>query len=128
MTNSEFYKQFGVVFMASAILLFFFNWLKQTTDYQILSISGFIFFNLLSLGAFFLGKKSLNSSNKFLFNNLVIVNVMIKMFISVAIIIVFQKYAEPATNWFVLPFLTLYLVYTIFETYILTKLPNLLDF
>lgn len=122
MTDNIFYRQFLALFAIVLVVLIATSFIPVFSPYTLLSYSGFIFFNLLSLAAYYLGKKSLNSSNKFLFNNLVILNVMTKMLVSVAIIVIYQRTTHPETNWFVLPFLVLYLIYTIFETYILTKL------
>ena len=122
MTDNIFYRQFLSLFTIVLILLIAISFIPVFTSYKILSFSGFVFFNLLSLAAYYLGKLSLNSSNKFLFNNLVILNVMTKMFVSISIIVIYQRTAHPETNWFVLPFLFLYFIYTIFETYTLTKL------
>jgi hypothetical protein len=125
MSDQVFYKQFGITFGVAFLLVLISYFIKVLAPYIGLSIAGFVFFNLLTLVIYIFAKRSLKSSNKYLFNNLVILNVMVKMFVSVGIIISFQRISQPSDNWYVVPFLVLYLIYTIFETYMLTKLAKI---
>jgi hypothetical protein len=122
MNDAQFVRQYAILLAFVVSLLLVFHFIPVFRPYDELNIVAFIFFNALCIGAYYFGKRSLQSSNKFLFNQLIVLNVIVKMGVSIAIIIVFRKLFNPDTNWFVLSFLILYLIYTIFETYLLTAL------
>ncbi len=89
------------------------------TDFSLMCIGAFV---ALSIGIYFLGIQAINSSNKYSFNNLVVVNMILKMIVSVLIILIYKQINEVESRGFIIPFLVIYLSYTIFETYFLTKL------
>ena len=71
---------------------------------------------------FFLGRKAVASSNKYMFIRLVIGSVMAKMVLILLIIVVYVKLSQPESKFFVLPFLGVYLIFSIFETLVLYKI------
>lgn len=125
MSNAHFLKLYAVLLLIVLPLLLVFCFIPVFKPYNGLNVVSFIFFNVLCLAAYYFGKKSLKSPNKFLFNQLIMLNVIIKMFVSIGIIVIFHQFYNPQTNWFVLPFLIFYVIYTIFETYLLTNLVKL---
>ena len=122
MNQIQFFRKLMLLLAFVVPLLVIFHFIPVLRPYDGLNLSAFIFFNLLCLGAYYLGKKSLNSPNKYLFNQLIMLNVIIKMIVSISIILIYHTFFTPETNWFVMPFLILYLIYTVFETYLLTSL------
>ncbi len=89
------------------------------TDFSIYAISVFV---LLSGSMYYFGSKAATSKNKYTFNNLIIGNMILKMFLCVLIILIYKKVYQIESRGFLIPFLVIYLSYTIFETYFLTKL------
>jgi len=89
------------------------------TDFSIYAI---LAFSLLSYLMFYLGNMAAKSSNKYMFNNIIIGNMILKMFLCVIIVMVYKNIYQIESRAFLLPFLVIYLAYTIFETYFLTKL------
>jgi hypothetical protein len=71
---------------------------------------------------FYLGTKAAKSKNKYTFNNIIVGNMILKMFMCVLIVLVYKNAYEIQSRAFLFPFLIIYLSYTIFETYFLTKL------
>lgn len=63
-----------------------------------------------------------NNRNKNDFSRLVLGFTGFKMMFSVALVFIYQAVAEPTSRWFVIPFLIIYILYTIFETYFLMRL------
>lgn len=89
------------------------------TDFSLYAIAAFF---LLSYLMFYLGSKAAKSSNKYTFNNIIVGNMILKMFMCVIIVMVYKQVYEVQSRAFLFPFLIIYLSYTIFETYFLTKL------
>jgi hypothetical protein len=89
------------------------------TDFSLYAISAFF---ILSYLMFYLGSKAAKSKNKYTFNNIIIGNMILKMFMCVLIVLIYKNIYEVQSRAFLLPFLIIYLSYTIFETYFLTKL------
>ena len=89
------------------------------TDFSILCIASFYVFSIL---IFFMGLNAIKSRNKYSFNNLVILNMILKMVLIVLIILIYKQVKDFDSQGFIIPFLVIYLAYTIFETYFLMKL------
>ncbi len=89
------------------------------TDFSLYAITAFF---MLSYLMFYLGTKAAKSQNKYTFNNIIVGNMILKMFMCVVIVLVYKNIYEIQSRAFLFPFLIIYLSYTIFETYFLTKL------
>ena len=94
---------------------------KELIDVSQLSI---IFFTVFSVVIFLLAKRSVDSPDKFAFNNIIILSVGAKMIVSLSFLLIYKKLVNPLSHYFVVPFLIIYIVYTIFETYFMTLLSN----
>lgn len=81
-----------------------------------------LLFMLVCTGLFFAGKNAANSSSKLAFNNIVSLSVFGKMVLAVAVLFVYQQVTKPANEWFVGIFLAVYVIYTVFEVWFMTKL------
>jgi hypothetical protein len=82
-------------------------------------------FTLLSILLFWAGKRAAQSSNKNDFTSTVLGATMGKMFLAVIIIYAYLQLAQPADKLFVIPFLGVYVVYTVFEVYFMMRLGRL---
>jgi len=80
-----------------------------------------IAFIIQSTLVFFLGEKLAVSPNKNSFGQLIIGNNGFKLMISFLIIAVYMKVAAPSNKLFLVPFLLIYLGFTIFEAYFMMK-------
>jgi hypothetical protein len=76
----------------------------------------------LSIAMFFGGKIAAKSVDKYIFSNLIMPFTFLKMFLSVAGLVVYKKIYHPETKFFLLPFFFVYLIFTIFETFFMVKL------
>ena len=77
-------------------------------------------FALLSITIFFLTEHLERQSNKGMLLNLVIINVMFKFLIAIAVVLIYYKLTNPNDGIFVLPFIIIYVIFTIFETYFMS--------
>ncbi|MBK9339083.1 MAG: hypothetical protein IPM98_22120 [Lewinellaceae bacterium] len=81
-----------------------------------------LLFVLICTGLYYAGKSAADSSSKLAFNNLVSASVFGKMLVAVAVLFVYQQAVQPDDSWFVGIFLLIYVVYTVFEVWFMTKL------
>ena len=90
-------------------------------------------FSLLTTGvfavivgtAYILALRSVGSKNKYAFVQLVMGLIIVKMAICVLLVVFHIKTAQPESKLFVLPFLMVYLIFTIFEVYVLQKVARM---
>ncbi|MCB0636275.1 MAG: hypothetical protein KDC54_06640 [Lewinella sp.] len=122
MTNQQFAWQLLIVTALTAAGIWGLLQVPQVQPYGTvgwISLGGFA---LLSVLLFWAGKRAAMSSNKNDFTSTVLGATMGKMFLAVIIIYAYIQLAEPTDKLFVLPFLGVYLVYTIFEVYFMMRL------
>ncbi|HMQ06999.1 MAG TPA: hypothetical protein PKC30_06830 [Saprospiraceae bacterium] len=119
---SFFFRQWLLVsVLAITGLVFFSNYLPNV-EHMALGWIGFAFFVILSLMIYRWGKKSAQSKDANAFTRLIMYNLMIKLFASVLIVIIYYWIKQPYDKLFILPFVFIYFLFTLFETYFLTKL------
>ncbi len=122
MSQREFYLQLLLVSAVSTFLVWGLTTLTPLGDYQDLGWISILFFALISVGMYYLGQRAADSSNKNDFTNAVLGFIISKLLLSIAIIAVYLFTVQPASNFFVLPFFVVYLLFTIFEVSFLMKL------
>ena len=75
----------------------------------------------LTLAMFTVGRITAKSSNKSLFTGMVLGFTFGKIFLSIVVVIGYFKFGNPPSRLFILPFFIVYLIFTIFETYIMMQ-------
>lgn len=89
---------------------------------QLLSYWSLSFFTVFCIVFFIWGKNLSKSKNLYRFNEVIVFSTLSKMLLSIIMLVAFKKLYQPSSKYVILPFIVIYLVYTIFETYFLTKL------
>lgn len=89
-----------------------------------LSFLGLIFMLVSSFVFFKAIYRSLNSTNKMAFIQIVMVNVFLKMAGILAIVVLYWKIAKPESKMIIIPFMIIYLVFSVVETIFTYKLAN----
>jgi len=125
MNHRSFFIQLGIVSLGVIILIFALNLVPAFYTFQSLTWISFAFFFSLSVLMYFIGHSSANSSNKNSFLQIVMATTFLKMFLCIGLVIVYHTLAKPESNMFVVPFLLIYIIFTIFETYFMMKLSYL---
>lgn len=87
-----------------------------------LSIHSFLVFGAIVVLAYVLGKRAALSGAKFVFIRMTILFIFVKMFIGVGLVVYHVRSELPEDKTFIIPFLIIYLIFTIFEIYVLEKL------
>jgi hypothetical protein len=92
--------------------------LKQHIIFALLTI---VLFSLLSIVIFIFGEKLSKSKNKYLYNNLIVINFILKIVFSVLLILAYVNVTKPVDNWFLGVFIIIYVLFTSFEVLFMTK-------
>lgn len=122
MTVTKFYTQLSILSIAVAMGLALLHRSEWMAPYQVLSWLSWGFFIVFSIAVFYACTKSANSKNKQLFGQLFLLSIVFKLFFCGLLLIGFILLAKPDTMYFGYPFLFIYLVYTVYEVYFVTKL------
>ncbi len=122
MTFNQFLVQLGLTTLIAGLLLLLLNTVSGQNTFGRLAIGTIVFF-IATLTLFFLwGKQSAQSKDLNAFSRMALLSISLKMFLAIGLVVVYVKMIEPQSNFFVVPFLTIYFTYTIFETYFLMRL------
>jgi hypothetical protein len=124
MTADHFYRLLFLVSLGCILCLYFFSEVPHFENFFSLGFYSFFIFLILSIIVFRIAKRIVNHPNRTKFISFIISNMLLKMVITVAIVLVYFKIMKPASKYFIVPFLTIYLIFTIFETYFLLKVAN----
>ena len=84
-----------------------------------LTVGMFVMLLLLSVIIFWLGKRTATAENKLLFGNVFLGVTMVKMFVCGGAVATYILLAEPPNKFFVVPFFTSYLLFTLLEIIVL---------
>lgn len=125
MKQNTFLLQLSLVSVLSFIFLFFLNQLPQFEPFQSFSYISCIAFILFSILMYFLAHRAALSSDKNLFLQQVLLTTSAKMALCLFVIVGYFKLAEPPSKMYAIPFLIVYLIFTIFETYFMMKLSKI---
>jgi len=97
---------------------------EATSPHALLGWYCILVFSILSFVIFLLGKNTVDHPVRTRFIGVTIANMMLKMFISIVIVLVYYKLRSPGDPYFIVPFIIIYIIYTIFETRFLLKLAD----
>lgn len=122
MSIKTFYQQLILLSLGIFAIVFLLGQQALYASYVNISTVSLIFFISLSVIVFHLGLRIIKSRNKNDFSRLVLGFTGFKMMLSVALVFIYQSVVQPTDRWFVIPFLIIYVLYTIFETYFLMRL------
>lgn len=127
MRGSEFYKKLILTLGVLVLILGPLHYFEILKPFLLLTIILLVFFSLLSIGVYYLGESFARSENKFLYNQLIIMNFVIKLVFSLAILFIYNKFASPQNNLFIIPFGLIYIAFTIFEAIFMSQQAKLSD-
>ncbi len=79
-------------------------------------------FFILSVAAFYFGARAALSKDANAFTRLIMVFTLTKLLVSAVFVIAWFRIVSPKSMMFVVPFFVVYIIYTVFETSVLTRL------
>ena len=121
MSNKTFYLQLTYTSVISIALLTLCYTLLPIVDYMMLGVIGLAFFIGLSIFVFKVSQKIVNSKDLNAFTRLIMYNLMIKLFLSFGVVWVYYEVVKPQERLFILPYVVIYLIFTIFEAMFLSN-------
>lgn len=122
MAVRQFILQLSIVTVFAGVVLWLLSTFSIFNKHQLLSWMSLILFIVISVIMYFSGRWGVGHSNKMIFISLMYAYMGLKMLLSIIMIMLYYIYVEPESNLFILPFFTVYLIFTIFESYFLMKL------
>lgn len=122
MNVRQFVSQLTIVTIIVSVVLWLLSTFPIFDTHQRLSWMSLILFVIISIIMFFSGRWGVAHANKGMFISLMYAYMGLKMLLSIIMIMLYYFYVEPESNLFILPFFTVYFIYTIFESYFLMKL------
>lgn len=125
MSTSRFYINIAMVSVAAIFLMYFLGKFFSFEVYLDLGLITWVLFFLMGVLLYYIANVTVNSPNRTKFISLTIANMFIKMVLSVGIVLIYFKLKNPESPVFIVPFIIIYVFFTIFETYFLLKIANL---
>ena len=126
MKHTSFYTGLATVTLPLVVLFFILqSFVPAFLPYSPISWASVAFFVVFSWVVYIFGTKAAKSENKNDFTRFSMMVIMGKLFLSVFLVIGYVVVAEPANRFVVLPFIPIYVVYTIFETDFMMKLSKI---
>jgi len=120
MSVSKFFQLLILTIAILAGIMYFLSLNEKIYEYIDIAYYAIPSFTLLCVAIYFLTEYLEKQPNKGMLLNLVIMNVMFKFLIAIAVVMIYHKQREPEDGIFVLPFIIVYVVFTIFETYFMS--------
>lgn len=121
MEAKEFIKITMLTIAITTVLILLSTLIPQLYIHRYYSFSLIGMYTVLSIAVFFFGKVLANSDNKYLYNNLIVINFISKMAFSLFAVVIYVKLFVPTNELHLIPFVTIYLVFTIYEVYFMTR-------
>ena len=124
MTKGRFILSFLVVSAITAALVTMVYLLPGISPYLDLGCLSWVLFSVLSVVLFYIADKVVNHPERTKFISLTIANMLIKMMVSIGLIWTYYVVKKPQSGLFVIPFLLVYGIFTIFETRFLLQIAD----
>lgn len=121
MSTSRFLQLFGITLILQFALVYGLSLNSKIAEYVDISYYAIPAFSVLSILIYVVTILLERHPDKRGLLNIVIINVMLKFFISASVIAVYYQTKNPSDGIFVVPFILVYVVFTIFETYFMSE-------
>lgn len=117
--------KFALLYMSTLALvagiLYVFSQSTDTAPYIDLGISAAALFSIISIVVYVVNEKLTDTNRKVLFIQIILMNMILKMVISAVIVFIYYTNNSPEDGAFILPFLAVYVLFTVFETYFMNE-------
>jgi len=121
MKTSRFYLLFGITLICLCAFLYLIGLSSKMQHYLDISYMAVPAFGILSLVIYYLTIFMEKREDKSGLFNIVVINLMLKFLISALVIGIYYNTKNPSDGIFVVPFIVIYVVFTIFETYFMSE-------
>ena len=123
MNQSTFYKYLSTVFALTTSMEYVLRFtIREISNYDNLFWTSHIFFILLTMIIYYGASFLAFSENKNYFSGMVLLVILTKMLSCVLIVVGYHQRMNPKSQLFLVPFFIVYVFYTVFETYFMSKI------
>jgi hypothetical protein len=119
MSPTQFGLQLFLIIVASILIIFLIPVFKLNAQMAFLSLG---LFALVALQMYIFGRIALKSTSKNTFGVVFMGLTTVKMIGGLSLVLVYDSLYKPTDDYFVLPFFTFFIIFTVFETYFMTRL------
>ena len=117
MTGRKFTVAFALAILSVVGCMWLFSLRRDTAPYIDIGWYAAGVFSVLSIVVYVISDKLSETKRKTLLIQIILMNMLLKMMISAVIVFMYYQLARPADGVFILPFLVVYVIFTVFETY-----------
>jgi len=117
----QFVTRLGLITFMSSVLIYALNFQPKILEAQYLSWTTVLIFIVFSVLIYFMANYSAKQKNKNLFSSVVLIALLFKMILCILVVGIYVKVYQPTSNFFLIPFFAIYILYTIFEVYFMTR-------
>lgn len=121
MQARKFLLELSLTTIATAIIVVVFNQWPVFAASSTFSWISLFFFVSLTILIFIVGNRAIRQKNVNALSQLVLGLVFVKLLACLMMIFLYKKFSTPSDHLFALPFLVIYLIYTIYEVVLLSR-------
>ena len=121
MTDQKFILSFLITIMLAAIVLYLCHTSSAMAPFIDIGIYAAGIFSMLSVGVYILTKYMSKTKKKVMFIQVILSNMLTKMILSAVIVTIYFMVKAPDDGIFIVPFLLVYVLFTVFETYFMNE-------
>lgn len=122
MSVRDFAIKFGLFTTISACLVGLQHLVANIQSYWKFSVSSFVVYILLTIFMFYISKRVINSENNGVYTSLLLTFNLLRLLVSILFVFVYISVYKPPNAWFLIPFFSVYILFTIFEVHMLDKI------
>ncbi|MBK8505642.1 MAG: hypothetical protein IPL46_27665 [Saprospiraceae bacterium] len=127
MRSSAFFKWLTFLSVLLTVVILSISTFEIFAGIKPISFGSLFFFITLSIVVFYLGNAAASHKNKNRLTQLIMILVFFKLFSCLLIIVIYDRLFHPSSDFYVLPFFLIYIVFTVFEVMMLSKANKMLD-
>jgi hypothetical protein len=127
MRSSAFFKWLSILTALLIVMILALGRFELFAGIEPISFGSLIFFIALNVGVFYLGNAAARHKNKNRLTQLIMILVFFKLFSCLLIIVIYDRLFHPPSDYYVLPFFLIYIVFTVFEVMMLSKANKMIE-
>ena len=122
MNARQFLTKLSVITLFAIGLVLLLNLHPSIKSAQLLSWGTILCFVLLCVAIYIISSTVAKQKNKNNFTSVILLVMITKMFLCILLVAIYSKLYNPKSNFFLIPFFSIYLIYLIFEVHLMTRI------
>lgn len=124
MSGKEFVIKFGVFTIVCLLLILISHLGSSLSTFTTFSLSTLLLYIVLTIVMYILVKRAKLNADPSSYTSLLLSFHWVRIFSSLIFVLTYIKFFIPKSNLFLLPFFAIYILFTIFEVYMITKMES----